>query len=633
MPAFPDIRCPQDIKAYSIPELEELAAACRKEIIQAVARNGGHLASNLGTVELTLALANVFNFGPEGDRLIFDVGHQCYTWKLLTGRAEGFAHLRQQDGLAGFPKLSESPFDYYNAGHSSDAISIALGYQRADRIQGRQRQNIALIGDGGLTGGVSYEALNDAGQNQDPIKVVLNDNQMSIDHNVGGLSQHLEKLRVSQSYRNLKHKVSGRLSPQSFLRLGLDNMKKAFRLRLHQSSAFFEALGFRYYGPVDGHDFEALLQSLKALQDSPHPTILHVITQKGRGYSFAEQDPASYHGVGRFEIAEGVSKPQGPQYTFSACLSRKLVELGTKDDRVCAITAAMAQGTGLADFASTFPERFFDVGISEQHAASLAAGLALGGMRPFAAIYSTFSQRAVDQILHDICLQNLGVTLLLDRSGLVGNDGETHQGLYDTAIFQGFPNLQLFAPADSEDLNLILDYALEQEGPVMVRYPKAQAKPDLDLAVDRRNILAARQLSQGKDYTLLAFGSLAAAALSASSTLAEQGGPQGEVFSLVCGKGADLAAVEHSLAKTKNLVIVEEAQGSYGFAGQALIDLACPELNFSYKIISVQDPLRGQAGRGELLQAEGLDVPGLTRQIQTFLQKTERCFHVSRPLC
>lgn len=621
MPAFPDIHSPQDIKAYSIPELEDLAAACRAEIIQAVAQNGGHLASNLGTVELTLALAKVFNFGPDGDRLIFDVGHQCYTWKLLTGRVEGFAYLRQQDGLAGFPKLSESPFDYYNAGHSSDAISIALGYQRADRIQGRTRQNIAFVGDGGLTGGVSYEAINDAGQKQDPIKVVLNDNQMSIDHNVGGLSQHLEKLRVSQSYRNLKGKVSGRLSPQSLVRLSLNNMKKAFRLRLHQSSAFFEALGFRYYGPVDGHDLDALLQSLKALQESPHPTVLHVITQKGRGYSFAEQDPASYHGVGSFEIAEGFIKPEGPQYTFSACLSRKLVQLGSRDKRVCAITAAMAQGTGLADFATAFPDRFFDVGIAEQHAASLAAGLALGGLRPFAALYSTFSQRAVDQILHDICLQNLGVTLLLDRSGLVGNDGETHQGLYDTAIFQGFPNLQLFAPADSQDLDLILDYALSQDGPVMVRYPKAQAKPDLELAAGQRHILSARQLSQGTDYTVLVFGSLAAPALSATRALADQGGPQADVFSLVCGKRADLAAVKRSLAKTKHLVILEEALGSYGFAGQALIDLACLEHNFSYKIISVQDPLRGQAGRGELLQAEGLDVSGLAQQIQSYLEK------------
>lgn len=620
MSAFPAIQSPQDIKGYSVEELESLAASCRAEILQAVSKNGGHLASNLGTVELTLALAKTFNFGPEGDRLIFDVGHQCYTWKLLTGRLDGFDKLRQQDGLAGFPKLTESAFDYYNAGHSSDAISIALGYQRADRLQGRTRQNIALVGDGGLTGGVSYEALNDAGQKQDPIKIILNDNQMSIDHNVGGLTRHLEKLRMSQSYRDLKQKVSGRLSPHGFLRKGLNKLKRAFRMRLHQNSAFFEALGFRYYGPVDGHDLEALLRSLKALQDSPHPTVLHVMTQKGRGYPFAEQDPASYHGVGSFALEEGLKKSDRPQNSFSACLSRKLVDLGAKDNRVCAITAAMAQGTGLADFAKAFPDRYFDVAIAEQHAASLAAGLALGGMRPFAAIYSTFSQRAVDQILHDICLQNLGVTLLLDRSGLVGNDGETHQGLYDTAIFQAFPHLQLFAPADSQDLDLILDYALSQDGPVMVRYPKTQAKPDLDLAPQDRHLFQARQVAEGPDYTLLVFGSLAGSALAASQQVSQEAGLQADVFSLVCGKGADLASVKASLAKTRKLLIIEEAHGAYGFAGQAVLSLSSPQEPFSYKIISVQDPLRGQASRDQLLQAEGLDVSGLARQIQAFLQ-------------
>ncbi|MDO5033394.1 MAG: 1-deoxy-D-xylulose-5-phosphate synthase [Eubacteriales bacterium] len=620
---FPDLHKPQDLKGYTIAELEQLAAACRKEIIQAVAQHGGHLASNLGTVELTLALAKVFNFGPQGDRLIFDVGHQCYTWKLITGRQAGFAHLRQQGGLSGFPKSSESPYDFYNAGHSSDAISIALGYQRADRLQGRKRQNIVLIGDGGLTGGVSYEALNDAGQKQDALKIILNDNQMSIDQNVGGLARHLEKLRVSPSYRDLKHKVSGRLSPQSLLRLGLGKLKKIFRLRLNQNSAFFESLGFRYYGPVDGHDFEALLTSLKALQDSSHPTVLHVITQKGRGYSFAEEDPASYHGVGKFDLQAGLPTSEVPQYTFSACLSRKLLDLGAKDQRVCAITAAMAQGTGLDAFAAAYPDRFYDVGIAEQHAASLAAGLALGGLRPFAAIYSTFSQRAVDQILHDICLQNVGVTLLLDRAGLVGNDGETHQGLYDTAIFQALPNLQLFAPADSVDLDLILDYALSQEGPVMVRYPKAQAKPDLALADDQRSILAARQLAQGSDYTLLVFGSLAGVGLAASQDLAQAGGPRGDLFSLVCGKGADLSLVKSSLAQTRRLLIVEEAHSSYGFASQALLQLSGQVGDFRYKIIAVDDPLRGQAGRTDLLQAEGLDASGLAQQIGNFIQEVQ----------
>lgn len=610
---FPKIQEPYELQNYSVEDLEILAEQCRDFILENVTKTGGHLASNLGVVELILCLAKTFDFREGKDRLIFDVGHQCYTWKMITGRAEQFRTLRQDKGLSGFPKREESPFDFYNAGHSSDSISIALGYARADRLHAEQRENVVIIGDGGLTGGVAYEALNDVAQGKEPLRIIINDNQMSIDRNLGGLSNHLEQLRISTSYLDFKERVSEHLSQgeskTKFVRNFLEGIKARLRRFIHRGSSYFEAMGLRYYGPVDGHNIPQLLQYLKAIKRSSHPTVLHVVTQKGRGYSWAVQEPVKYHGVSPFEAAEGIQPSSKSKPTFSGLIAEYLPRLGEQDPRVCAITAAMAGGTGLSGFAKKFPERFFDTAITEQHAASLAAGLALGGMRPYFAVYSTFSQRAVDQILHDVCLQNLPVCFLIDRAGLVGHDGETHQGLYDTAIFQNFPNLELFAPADARDLRDLLAYSLQVSHPMMIRYPKAEAREEL--AMENRGLKNLRLLRSGEDYSILVYGALAEEALAAAEKVAEDSGLEAAVYSAVYER-AGLDAEGAQIAQASDfLVLIEESIAGVGFAQNYLNYLREEGIFVETEILQVKNPLRAQASRAELLKAEGLEREGI----------------------
>lgn len=618
---FPDISDPSELKDYSVAELEDLAALCRQEIIRTVSHTGGHLASNLGVVELTLALAKTFDFGPDADRLIFDVGHQSYTWKLITGRSSEFASLRQQGGLSGFPKRSESPYDFYDAGHASTAASIALGYQRADRLNGVQRQNVVILGDGALTGGMAFEALNDAGQSQDPIKVILNDNQMSIDHNVGALARHLEKIRISNSYLGLKKQVKSSLDKGSgaAARLTdfLTDFKQSLRLRLHKESIFFEALGFRYYGPVDGHNIPDLLASLRAVQLSNKPTILHVITKKGQGYSPAEEEPSRFHGVAPF-FHDGSRQKRSQskdRKSFSNYVSTFLVAAAKRDKNVCAITAAMAQGTGLAAFENEFPERFFDTGITEQHAVSMGAGLSLAGKKVFVALYSTFSQRAVDQILHDVCLENLPLCFLLDRAGEVGADGETHQGLYDGSIFASLPNLQLYAPADGRDLELLIEEALETKSPMMIRYPKD--KTEYDLGINNRNLRTLRLLKPGQEIAIIAYGSMADNALQAAEIL-EKNNHSVAVYSLIAGNNIRINDKIEELSNYQHVSIVEDGIRIGGVAESLALSL-CEQGLRAPLLHTVDNALRGQATREELLKEEGLDPEGITRAILTSL--------------
>ncbi|MDO5015725.1 MAG: 1-deoxy-D-xylulose-5-phosphate synthase [Eubacteriales bacterium] len=614
---FPNISDPSELKDYSVAELESLAALCRQEIMRTVSHTGGHLASNLGVVELTLALARTFDFGPERDRLIFDVGHQSYTWKLITGRSGEFYSLRQQGGLSGFPKRSESPYDFYDAGHSSTAASIALGCQRADRLNGVQRQNVVVLGDGALTGGMAFEALNDAGQSQDPIKVILNDNQMSIDHNVGALARHLEKIRISNSYLGLKKQVKNSLDNGSGaaarVKDFLTDFKQNLRLRLHKESIFFEALGFRYYGPVDGHNIPDLLASLRAVQLSDKPTILHVITKKGQGYSPAEEEPSRFHGVAPFflDAKTQQSKQSNGRKTFSNYVSDFLVDAASRDEQVCAITAAMAQGTGLADFEIKFPERFFDTGITEQHAVSLGAGLSLAGKKVFVALYSTFSQRAVDQILHDVCLENLPVCFLLDRAGEVGADGETHQGLYDISIFSSFPNLQLFAPADGRDLELLIEEALKTNIPMMIRYPKA--KTEYDLGINNRNLRTLRLMRPGREIAIIAYGVMADSALQAAEIL-EKNNHSVAVYSLITGNNIQVNDKIEELCSYQHVSIVEDGIRTGGVAENLALKLCEQGLKVPL-LHTVQNGLRGQATREELLKEEGLDPEGIASTI------------------
>ncbi len=478
MTSFEDLKLlnrihePADLKKLSKEELTLLADEMRRYMVSTVAKNGGHLSSNLGIVELTIALHLCFDF--RSDRLIFDVGHQCYPHKLLTGRAERFSTLRRKDGISGFPKTSESEYDAFNVGHSSTAASAALGILRALRLEGNTKSRVvAVVGDGAMTGGLTFEAMDDAGEKELPFIVVLNDNKMSIAGNVGGLSSHLSKLRTSKGYKRFKRGFSGRLKKiplvGKWLSKHIENLKNRIKYFI-LPNVLFEELGYTYVGPFDGHDIDELVtifeHAKKYVNDKP--VLIHVMTKKGKGYAPAEKDPERFHGIGSFNEETGESKSSENN---SKVFANELTRLAEEDERIVAITAAMPSGTGLSIFKNRFPERFFDVGIAEQHAVTMAAGMASAGLKPVFAVYSTFLQRGYDQLLHDVCLQKLPVVFGIDRAGLVGADGETHQGVYDIAYLSTLPNgFKLFSPSSVEELRAMLVLALRQEGPCALRY-------------------------------------------------------------------------------------------------------------------------------------------------------------------
>lgn len=622
------INQPDDIKKLDITQLEQLATEIRDMIIRTVSRNGGHLASNLGAVELTLALLAAFNFCR--DKIVFDVGHQVYTWKILTGRREKFCTLRQYEGLAGFPKQNESDFDFFNTGHSSTSISAALGLSRAMSHRGRAGRAIAVIGDGALTGGMSFEALNDAGQSGEKLIVIINDNQMSISRNVGGLSRHLENLRISPRYIKMKSRVESVMNRipllgKPFYRLLL-LFKRVTRLTLQQRGILFEQLGFSYYGPIDGHDLDVLIHHMRAIQDIPGPVILHVLTQKGKGYRYAEESPDLYHGVAPFVIenglTNGVSVKPG-QASYSEVFGSKLVELAGKDARICAISAAMTAGTGLNDFAAAFPARFYDVGIAEQHAMTLAAGLAAGGMRPVIALYSTFLQRAYDQLLHDICLQCLPVVIAIDRAGIVGEDGETHQGIYDLGLLLPLPGLEVFCPVDFRSLEAVLEYAVRAVGPVAIRYPRgretAAALPYADSCLSGDRIHKAFYLRHGQKITLAALGSMAGPALEAADLLAAEN-LDADILAFISAKPADIDALVDSARRTGAVVFLEESVCSGGFAQSLLPDLLRAVPRTRFRCLGVKDQPLCQGSRKELMQKERLSPAGIADTVRDLLR-------------
>jgi 1-deoxy-D-xylulose-5-phosphate synthase len=474
------INGPGDLKGLSPAELNRLAAEIRETIVSTVSRNGGHLASNLGVVELTIALHRVFNT-PE-DKIVWDVGHQCYAHKLLTGRFSSFSSLRKAGGLAGFPKRSESPHDCFDTGHASTSISAALGILAGERLRGGAGRAVAVIGDGALTGGLAYEAFSHAGQLGLPLVVVLNDNKMSISPNVGGLSKYLSRLSMKSKYQSFRRKFDSTVKKLPFI--GdvffelVVRLKRAVKAVFYTDN-FFVDLGFEYVGPIEGHYIQGLIEVFRDVRKLDRPVVIHVITRKGKGYGFAEDDPGNYHGVGSFSVAGGIFPGRRPlpvsgQRFFTDIFGGALLEAAQRDERVAGITAAMEKGTGLSAFHKFFPRRFFDVGIAEEHAVTFAAGLAVQGLRPVVAIYSTFIQRAADQIIHDVGLQGLPVIFALDRSGFVGEDGETHQGLFDISLFRPVPGMTILSPAGEPELALMLDWALSRAaGPVMIRYPKA----------------------------------------------------------------------------------------------------------------------------------------------------------------
>ncbi len=466
------VNSPKDIKKLNIDELEALCTEIRELMIKTVSENGGHLASNLGVVELTVAIHKVFN-SPQ-DQIIFDVGHQCYTHKILTGRKDSFATLRKEGGIGGFTRPSESPHDVFSSGHSSTSISSAIGLAKAKALKGEKGKVIAVIGDGALTGGLAYEALNNSGNESSNLIVILNDNNMSISPNVGSVAKQLTTIRTSPKYNTFKNKITRILAKVP--RVGsqiirtITSINQRIRKRVYKNT-FFEDLGFRYYGPIDGHDLDALIDALRVAKAHNHSVLLHINTQKGRGYDFAEKNPSKFHGIGQFNINTGEPIPSGD--TFSSVFGSSLVHLAENDTRICAVTAAMADGTGLTKFAQEFPKRFFDVGIAEQHAVTFSAGLARNGMIPVFAVYSTFLQRSYDQLIHDVAMQGLKVIFCIDRAGFVGSDGESHQGLFDTAYLMSVPELTVFSPSCFEELSSMLYQAVYKEKhAVAIRYSR-----------------------------------------------------------------------------------------------------------------------------------------------------------------
>ncbi|MGN1368132.1 MAG: 1-deoxy-D-xylulose-5-phosphate synthase [Aristaeellaceae bacterium] len=522
------IESPAILKDLSMDELTDLAKQIRSELVSTVAQRGGHLASNLGVVELTLALHRVFNM-PE-DKLIFDVGHQSYVHKLLTGRYSQFHTLRSYGGLSGFPKRSESAYDAFETGHASTAISAALGMARARDQLGQQHQVIALVGDGALTGGMCYEALNDAGSGKTRMIVILNDNEMSIARNVGALSRHLTDLRVSRRWNDTKSAVRSGLQAipligkplGSLMSWGKDLVKSIFLDE--QREGFFDALGFRYFGPIDGHDLPGLIHTLENVRELQEPVVVHVLTKKGYGYEQAEKKPEIFHGTPPFYVETGDRRKVSTLPSYGTVMAKTLSELAENDPRIITVTAAMPSGTGLNHFQAKHPNRMLDVGIAEEHAVTMSAGLAAGGMKPYFAVYATFFQRSFDQLIHDVCMPKLPVTLLLDRAGLVGEDGETHHGVWDFASMLPVPNLTVLAPRDIGELCAMLRWTQQHDGPCAIRYGRSS----VDLSQRYPNTEGYipghwETLEKGKDCTLLAVGSMVETAIEVHDLLAEQG--------------------------------------------------------------------------------------------------------------
>ncbi len=517
-----EINAPDDVKKLNMEELSALAEEIRSFLIDNVCKTGGHLASNLGVVELTLALFYSLNLPQDG--IIWDVGHQSYVHKLLTGRKDRFHTLRKFRGLSGFPKTSETIYDCFNTGHSSTAVSAAFGMTKAAELQGKSARYVAVVGDGALGGGMAFEALNAAGTYNKNFIVVLNDNEMSIAKNVGGLSKYLTKLRTRPLYNSFKSGLERGMRRLPHvgepLVLGLKKIKDTIR-HLLTSTTVFEDLGFTYLGPIDGHDLPFLCRVMEQAMKINGPVLIHTITTKGKGYQFAENAPTDFHGIGAFHVETGTVRNGGESY--SSFFGKKLLKLAEQEKDVCAITAAMPDGTGLSDFAAKFPNRFFDVGIAEQHALTFAAGLAQKGLKPVVAIYSTFLQRAYDQILHDICLQNLHVVLCVDRAGIVGEDGETHQGLYDIAYLSQMPNMTLLAPANFKELGDMLTYAIkEHNGPIAIRYPRGNLQASFP-AQTPFALAKADHVLQGDSVCLLSCGHMLSCALDVQKYLMVSG--------------------------------------------------------------------------------------------------------------
>ena len=607
------IKGPEDLKKLTSEELSQLAEEIRAFLIEKISATGGHLASNLGVVELTVALQKVFD--TRCDRLVFDVGHQSYVHKILTGRRDEFRTLRMFGGLAGFPKPSESVTDPFVAGHASSSVSTALGMARARTLQHEDYHVVALMGDGAMTGGLAYEAMNDAGESSEQLIVILNDNGMSITPNVGGIAQHLALIRTRPGYYRIKkayRAVTAKVPGGKCLYRLTHRLKEHWK-RMLFGTTFFEEMGFEYYGPVDGHDLKRLEYMLRLVKDRRHPVLLHVITQKGKGYAPAEENPDVFHGIGHFDPEKGMEPRCGHLPTFSDTFSETIDALGAQEPRICAITAAMLRGTGLDAFAAHYPERCFDVGIAEGHAVSMAGGLAKQGMIPVVAIYSTFLQRGYDQIIHDVNLQRLSVLFAVDRAGLVPGDGETHQGIYDAAFFSELDSFQIVSPCNYAELAYWLERLLLEDGPRALRYPRG-AEDEALAALGCSGLEYDVFRAEGPaDAALVTYGAQAKEALAAAKLAAQQG---------VCVDVYKLTVIHplpqglcDALGGYRSILFAEEGVRGGGIGehlAAALLERGC---NASYRHIAVPNNGLTHASVDELRARFGLDAASLAAAI------------------
>ena len=575
-----NIKCHQDLLLLNADDRKILCQEIRDFLVENVSKTGGHMSSNLGVVELTVAIETVFDTAR--DRLVFDVGHQSYIHKMLTGRQSDFANLRQFGGMAGFPKPSESATDAFVAGHASTSVSIALGMARARTMLSENYNVVALIGDGAATGGVAFEGLNDAAVSNEPMVIILNDNTFSIDRNVGGMASHLRQLRTKERYLGIKQHTKDFLSKvpggRSISKLIVSVKDKLRRMLLPET--IFESMGFTYLGPVDGHDTEKLIMLLQTAKEMRRPVILHTITQKGRGYAPAQEHPKLFHGIGKFDPVTGESLSTSVA-SFSESFGKTMVELAKTNKKLCAITAAMPGGTGLLDFKKHYPKRLLDVGIAEEHAVSMAGGLAKQGMIPVVALYSTFLQRAYDMILQDICMLNLHVIFAIDRAGLVGEDGETHHGIYDVGFLRHAPGLTLLAPASRKELEKMLVWAVEEQtGPVAIRYPRGGDRGFEDCLWDADNSVATHR--RGDDVTLITYGVLLNNAIKAAELLSENG-IEATVLRLTRLSELPVDVITKSLSANKYVVVLEEISGQCGICQELTYELqkSCPECRVS----------------------------------------------------
>lgn len=605
-----DYNFPADIKTMSDKELGLLTYSIRDFLIENVSKTGGHIASNLGVVELTIALHKVFDC-PK-DKIIWDVGHQSYVHKILTGRAKDFSTLRQLDGLSGFPKTSESPYDCFNTGHSTTSISAAAGMAAARDLKEEKHEVIAVIGDGSLTGGMAFEALNNIGASKSKVIVVLNDNGMSISPNIGGISKHLDSLRTSKGYLSAKKFIKNRIANIPSVGKGIAKGLAEFKNDIKYSmmdygGVLFEELGFTYFGPVDGHDISKLCDAFNRAKMLNEPVIIHVITQKGKGYRNAEKAPGKFHGIAPFnpETGELINKPMNPSY--SKLMGDYLVKLAREDSRIVAITAAMGDATGLGEFSREFPDRFFDVGIAEQHAVTFAAGLAKEGFKPFVCIYSSFLQRAYDQIIHDVCMQNLPVTFMIDRAGIVGADGETHNGVFDLSYLNPMPNMTVLAPTCDKILTDSMDYALQLDSPCAIRYPRGEIYMEP---------LSEKETVQNAEIRVIGIGKMYKTANEVCDILTKHG-IQACCIEAVFAKPIDKALYEN-ISKNSVTVTIEDNVITGGF-GEALRS----HLDASHKIIIFgwPDSFIEQGTFEELADRYGLSAAKIAERICEELER------------